>query len=131
MAIYNPRLNKVFMIEIDKISQETIKLVEDEVIVYKNDNLAETKKDDGFFTITDLTKILKCSRYRIMQLYSTEELPLQKYKNRYVISRNELSEWMAYKEQEEKERQKQMLISSCIGIVILLIMIVGLLVVFF
>ena len=66
-----------------------------------------------------------------MQLYSTEELPLQKYKNRYVISRNELSEWMAYKEQEKKERQKQMLISSCIGIVILLIMIVGLLVVFF
>lgn len=131
LAIYNPRLNKVFMIEIDKISQETIKLVEDEVIVYKNDNLAETKKDDGFFTITDLTKILKCSRYRIVQLYSTEELPLQKYKNRYVISRNELSEWMAYKEQEKKERQKQMLISSCIGIVILLIMIVGLLVVFF
>ena len=40
-----------------------------------------------------------------MQLYSTEELPLQKYKNRYVISRKELSEWMAYKEQEKKERQ--------------------------
>lgn len=124
LAIYNPRLNKVFMIEIDKISQEIIKLVEDEVIVYKNDNLAETKKDDGFFTITDLTKILKCSRYRIMQLYSTEELPLQKYKNKYVISRNELSEWMAYKEQEEKEEQRKLLIFTGVGIIIAVIMII-------
>lgn len=66
-----------------------------------------------------------------MQLYSMEGLPLQKYKNKYVIHSNELSEWMVYKEQEERKRQKQMLISSCIGIVILLIMTVGLLVVFF
>lgn len=49
-----------------------------------------------------------------MQLYSMEGLPLQKYKNKYVIHSNELSEWMVYKEQEERKRQKQMLISSCI-----------------
>lgn len=131
LAIYNPRLNKVFIINIDEISDETIKLVEDDVIVYRKDNSMQLKNNEKFFTITDLTKILGCSRYRIMQLYSMEGLPLQKYKNKYVIHSNELSEWMVYKEQEERKRQKQMLISSCIGIVILLIMIVGLLVVFF
>ena len=66
-----------------------------------------------------------------MQLYSMEGLPLQKYKNKYVIHSNELSEWMVYKEQEEKKRQRQMLISNCIGILIVLIMIMGLLGVFF
>lgn len=131
LAIYNPRLNKVFIINIDEISDETIKLVEDDVIVYRKDNSMQLKNNEKFFTITDLTKILGCSRYRIMQLYSMEGLPLQKYKNKYVIHSNELSEWMVYKEQEERKRKKQMLISSCIGIVILLIMIVGLLVVFF
>ncbi len=90
LAIYNPRLNEIFMIEIDKISKETIKLVEDEVIVYDKDNSGKVIKDKEFFTITDLTKILKCSRYRVMQLYSMEDLPLKKYKNKYVISKNEL-----------------------------------------
>ena len=59
-----------------------------------------------------------------MQLYSTEELPLQKYKNKYVISRNELSEWMAYKEQEEKEEQRKLLIFTGVGIIIAVIMII-------
>lgn len=123
LAIYNPRLNKVFIINIDEISDETIKLVEDDVIVYRKDNSMQLKNNEKFFTITDLTKILGCSRYRIMQLYSMEGLPLQKYKNKYVIHSNELSEWMAYKEQEEKERQRQMLIFNCVGTVIVLIMI--------
>lgn len=123
LGIFNPRLNKVFLIDIDKISEETIKLVENEVIGYKTDNSDGLKNDEEFFTITDLTKILKCSRYKIMQLYSNEGLPLEKCKNKYVITRNELLEWMAYKEQEEKEKQKQMLIFNCVGTVIVLIMI--------
>lgn len=125
LAIYNPRLNKVFMININDISEETIERVEDEVMDYKKDILGELKNEE-FFTITDLTKILKCSRYRVMQLYSTEELPLQKYKNKYIIGRNELSKWMEYKEQEEKKRQKHMLIFNCIGTASILIMIIGL-----
>lgn len=123
LGIFNPRLNKVFLIDIDKISEETIKLVENEVIGYETDNSDGLKNDEEFFTITDLTKILKCSRYKIMQLYSNEGLPLEKCKNKYVITRNELLEWMAYKEQEEKEKQKQMLIFNCVGTVIVLIMI--------
>lgn len=125
LAIYNPRLNKVFMINIDEINKETIKLVEDEVIGYGKDNSDELKSDEEILTITDLTKILECSRYRIMKLYSMEELPLRKYKNKYVISKNELLEWLEYKEQERKEKQKQMLIISCIGTIILLIVIIG------
>lgn len=123
LAIYNPRLNKVFIINIDKISEETIKLVENEVIGYKKDNSDGLKNDEEFFTITDLTKILKCSRYKVMQLYSNEGLPLKKCKNKYVLTRNELLEWKAYKEQEEKEKQKQMLIFNCVGTIIALIMI--------
>lgn len=123
LGIFNPRLNKVFLIDIDKISEETIKLVENEVIGYKKDNSDGLKNDEEFFTITDLTKILKCSRYKVMQLYSNEGLPLKKCKNKYVLTRNELLEWMVYKEQEEKEKQKQMLIFNCVGMVIVLIMI--------
>lgn len=130
LGIFNPRLNKVFIIEIEKISRECIKAVENEVIGYNADNSNKLKDNREVFTVTDLTKILKCSRYRVMQLYSTEDLPLQKVKNKYVIGKNELLEWIAQKEQEEEERRKQMLIFNCVGTVILLIMIIGLVVFF-
>lgn len=130
LGIYNPRLNKVFIIEIDKISKEIIKTVEDEVIVYKKNNLKKSNISEEFLTITDLTKILKCSRYRVMQLYSTEELPLQKYKNKYVVDKNELLKWTAQKEKEEEEKRKRAKIFNYVATVILLIMIIGLVVFF-
>ena len=133
IGIYNPRLNKVFIIEVNKISDETIKNVESKVIVYRTNNFSKPYKirnDEEFFTITDLTKILKCSRYRIMQLYSIEGLPLQKMKNKYVIDKVELTEWIQEKEDEEKERKKQEMIFNCVGTCILLIMIIGLVVFF-
>lgn len=123
LGIYNPRLNKVFIIEIDKISKEIIRNVENEVIGYNVQNLSELKDNKEVFTVTDLTKILKCSRYKVMQLYSTQDLPLYKYKNKYVIGKDELFEWI---EEKEEERRKQMIVVGCVSIVIFLIMIIGL-----
>jgi hypothetical protein len=65
-----------------------------------------------------------------MQLYSTEELPLQKYKNKYVVDKNELLKWTAQKEKEEEEKRKRAKIFNCVATVILLIMIIGLVVFF-
>lgn len=58
-----------------------------------------------------------------MQLYSSERLPLRKFKNKYVINKNELDERIKHKEEKEKKIRKQVIIFNCIGTFILLIMV--------
>lgn len=102
LALYNPRLNKIYTIKIDEIDNEIITEVSNDVIGYeKNCNIEEK-----MYTVTELTNILGCSRYRVMQLYS-EGMPLIKEKNKYVISKFELEKWLQEKEEEEKEREKE------------------------
>lgn len=59
-----------------------------------------------------------------MQLYSREGLPLQKIKNKYVINKNELDEWIKQKEEKEKKLRNQVIIFNCIGTFVLLIMMI-------
>ena len=79
--------------------------------------------DEEVFTITDLTRILKCSRYRVMQLYSIEGLPLQKVKNKYVINKVDLIKWMQEKAEEERRRLKMFFVYMVIFILLLIIII--------
>ena len=80
-------------------------------------------------SVLNTSNISSC--FDVLMLYDYQNLDMdenvfvecQKYKNKYVISRNELSEWMAYKEQEEKEEQRKWLISTGVVIIIAVIMI--------
>ena len=40
-----------------------------------------------------------------MQLYSVEDLPLKMVKNRYIVNKLELMEWLDEKEKERKEEK--------------------------
>lgn len=124
LAIYNPRLNKIFIIPINKISSETIKEVEEKVIGYRKvQQNNKTKYDEykDYYTITELTQILKCSRHKIMQLYSVEDLPLKMVKNRYIVNKLELMEWLDEKEKERKEEKIKNVILGVVSIVLMLI----------
>ena len=126
LAIYNSRLNKIFIIPINKISSETIKEVEEKVIGYRKvQQNNKTKYDEykDYYTITELTQILKCSRHKIMQLYSMEDLPLRMVKNRYIINKLELMEWLDEKEKDRKEEKIKNVIFGVISIILILIII--------
>ncbi len=125
LAIYNPRLNKIFIIPINKISSEIIKEVEEKVIGYRKvQQNNKTKYDEyrDYYMITELTQILKCSRHKIMQLYSIEDLPLRMVKNRYIINKLELMEWLDEKEKEWKEEKIKKLIFSVVSIILMLLL---------
>ena len=124
LAIYNPRLNKIFIIPINRINNEKIKEVEEKVIGYRKvQQNNKTKYDEykDYYTITELTQILKCSRHKIMQLYSMEDLPLKMVKNRYIVNKLKLMEWLDEKEKERKEEKIKNVILGVVSIVLMLI----------
>lgn len=126
LAIYNPRMNKIFSIDLKNISRETIENVSDEVIGF-NENINEI---ENIYTVTDLTHVLGCSRYRVMQLYS-EGLPLRKEKNKYVISKKELRIWIEQREIEEEERRKREFKCLVVASIVMLVIFIMLLLIIF
>lgn len=74
------------------------------------------------YTITDLTKIMNCSRYMIMKYYSKEGLPLKKEKNKYVIEKNAFEEWK-YKFDKKRIIQWILTLALIIFFIILVIFI--------
>ena len=125
LGIFNPKLNKVYIIEISKISENVIKEVEENIIGYNKEN-TDISETDEVYTITDLTKILGCSRYRIMKHYSESGLPLEKVKNKYVINKIDFAEWFERKIEKELNDGKitffEFLILLAVAVVLLIIL---------
>jgi|GEM_PF-809588 len=126
IGFFNPRLNTVYLKEIKDISKEVMIAVENDVIGYNGNDLeimeqtVQNKTDDKtekpvqqkeenqseILTITDLMKILDCSRYTVMKLYTEQGLPLEKKANRYQITQSAYERWVYQRQQmiEEKRR---------------------------
>lgn len=126
IGIFNPRLNCVYICDIKDISEDIISYVENEVIGYNiaNENTLTEEDVPELLTITDIMKYLKCSRSKVMNLYTSYGLPLFKEKNRYYIYTEDFIEWY---DQYEKQQKINTFISSIftvIFIVILLIIII-------
>lgn len=122
LGIFNPRLNVVYLYPIEKINDGVIKSIEEEVICYNESMNDETSKvgidDNTLYTVTELMRILGCSRYTVMKYYSQEGLPLFKYKNKYVVKRTDLLLWV--EEMKEKRRMQQAIAFVAIGIIVLI-----------
>ena len=100
------------------------KEVEEKVIGYRKvQQNNKTKYDEykDYYTITELTQILKCSRHKIMQLYSMEDLPLKMVKNRYIVHKLKLMEWLDEKEKERKEEKIKNVILGIVSVVLMLL----------
>lgn len=124
LGIFNPRLNVVYLYPIGKIDVGVIKSIEEEVICYNNESMNDkTSKvgidDNTLYTVTELTRILGCSRYTVMKYYSQEGLPLFKRKNKYVVKRTDLLLWM--EEMKEKQRRRQAIAFIAGGIIVLVL----------
>ena len=104
LGIYNPRLNCVFLKEIDQIPPETIETVSKEVIGYNGKNKTTFSSDE--LTISDVMRELQCTRYKVMKLYAEEDIPLKKINNKYYINRKDLYEWLLEREEEERKQAR-------------------------
>lgn len=111
LGIFNPRTNTVYIKEIEDIPYEIIEEVSLKVIGYTEEQLddivvneEDQDEEDIYLDMSDIMKILGCSRYMIMNYYTKQGLPLLKYKNRYYILENDLYLWM------EEQRRKRIII---------------------
>lgn len=116
LGIFNPRLNCVFLKEINQISDDVIETVSKEIIGYNSKNKKMISSDE--LTITDVMKELQCTRYMVMKYYAEEGLPLKRINNKYYISKIELYKWMMELEEDRKRQEK---IATIISLVILLV----------
>lgn len=106
IGIFNPRLNIIYLKAIKDIPKEIIEIVSSEIIGYKNNN------NDDILSVTEIMKILKCTRYKVMKYYAEKDLPLFKMNNKYYISKTKLKEWID--EQERIYRYEKIVLIICI-----------------
>ncbi len=105
IGVFNPRKNMVYLKDISEIDESILKDIETDVIGYGNrkskSNINTTSNTSSMLTITDLTRILGCSRNKVMKYYAENGLPLEKIKNRYYIDENDLEIWLESKRKTE------------------------------
>jgi len=121
IGIFNPRKNIVYEYEIENISKETIKEIEDDVIGY-NVKINNNQNNYNKLTVTDIMKIMECSRHIVMKYYSEYNLPLKKEKNKYVIDENEFYDWLEEMERLKEEQDRNIIIIIGVFIIITLLM---------
>lgn len=122
LGIFNPRTNTVYLKEIEDIPYEIIEDVSLNVIGYSEDQLDEIVVTDeeidneyeeeeevNYLDMTDIMKVLKCSRYMVMKMYNTQGLPLVKINNKYYISEEDFYNWM-----EDQRKKREWLITFII-----------------
>lgn len=56
-----------------------------------------------------------------MQLYSVEDVPLKMVKNRYIVNKLELMEWLDEKEKERKEEKIKNVILGIVSVILMLL----------
>ena len=153
LGIFNPRLNTVFVKEINDIPADVIETVENEVIGYYGNDVkiieeivstqraqveettmskAQQKKPDNVLTIADLMQVMQCSRHMVMKAYSEQGLPLKKVGSRYQITKEDFECWVYVqnkKIEEEQERRRKtkstLIIVFMVGIVIAIAILVA------
>lgn len=111
LGIFNPRMNTIYLKNVDEISDEIIDEISTEVIGYnkdtriikssKNPIKTDNNKNDVIIPLTDVMKELRCSRHMVMKYYSEQNLPLFKEQNKYYIYESDFMEW-SEKRVEEK-----------------------------
>lgn len=113
LGIFNPRKNTIYLKEIAEIDTEIIQEVEQKIIGYNNEDNSKLYQTDSLLGMSEIMKILSCTRYMVMKYYSEDNLPLIKKNNRYYINKYELECWI---QMMEEERKRQQLIAMYIGI---------------
>lgn len=131
LGVFNPRQNCVYLKEIADVSSEVITKVSTDVIGYNQSStgnkLDEDSLRDEMLSLTDVMRILSCSRYTVMKYLSEDNLPLTKTKNRYMISRNDLQVWLEAKAEQERRQRK----AQFIGIMIIIIIAIAFILFYF
>lgn len=122
LGIFNPRLNCAFLKRVEEIPEDTIKIVSNEVIGYKNKAGKMVSSDN--LTIADIMQELQCTRYAVMKYYTESGLPLKKINNKYYIKELEFYGWLIEMEEEQKKRRRNAFIFSAIAVLITAIILI-------
>ena len=113
---------KEFFQNYRKKIKEVIDEISTEVIGYgKEVNSKKESIQNRRLEMSEIMKMLGCTRYKIMKMYAEQDLPLKKEKNKYYIEAIDLIEWV----EEQKRLQKQRILYSTIfAIAMIVIMII-------
>ena len=127
LGVYNPRTNKVYLKDVEDISQEVIDEVSSDVIGYKINKISSNEdnnlNEDTYLDIKEIMNVLGCSKYMVMKLYNTQSLPLVKKGNKYYISKKNLILWLEWRKREADRRRKTTALIIILGALAYLIVI--------
>ncbi len=119
LGIYNPRLNKIYRIRIDSISNDIVKEVSDKVICY-----GKNKTDTSdLLTIQDIMKDQNVTRNTVMKWYTHGDLPLFKKGNRYYINRGKYYMWITDMQERQKKDFRITIIAYILSIIVIAILV--------
>lgn len=123
LGIFNPRLNKVYTIDIDNISPEIILEVRNNIIGYGLHKINTGKRPkapkhkETFLSATDVAEILGVSKSKVYNLIRKNEIVAQKQGNRYIISPDAVEEYLEIM----KMRKRNAIMISVITVLAMLV----------
>lgn len=110
LGLFNPRLNKVYILSIDKIESNLIVEVEKDVIGYTNKKAKKDNELNGsmfiekeYFTAADVARMLNRSTGFVYKQIRMGYLPAKKVKNKYQIDKLDFLKYL------ENIKRKQMI----------------------
>lgn len=126
LGIFNPRLNKVYTINISNISDNIIEEVSTNVLGYnvrksyiqKKMDMDKNVYTDCCVTVSEVVERLNISKTAVYKLIRSEKLLAEKKGNKYYVSISSLEE---YEEQLEKQR-RWALISGVVTIILIVLL---------
>lgn len=108
IGIFNPRLNALWTKQISDVPHEVIAEIKRDVIGYNHSNQRSKKAttssvntNSRMLDMTEIMRILGCTRYMVTKYHTQMGLPLIKIKNKYYTYEEDLFEWI------EQQRQIQ------------------------
>lgn len=120
LGVFNPRQNCIYLKDIGDIPDDIITEVASVVIGYKNKDVKGKvlQQDNGLLSMAEIMRLLSCSRHMVMKYYAENNLPLIKFRNRYMISVDDLAVWV---EKMAAAKQRRARASAIVGITVIVV----------
>ncbi len=128
IGIFNPRLNTLWTKQICDVPHEVINEIKKDVIGYTHDNQRPKKIaansvniNSKMLDMTEIMRILGCSRYMVTKYHTQMGLPLIKIKNKYYAYEEDLFEWVEQQRQIQARKDRTTFAVAILAVILALI----------
>lgn len=114
IGFYNPRLNVVYVCDIESISSDVIKAIEDDVICYNHKHQSAKLSSDlsnapspvsdkkSFYSVADICNLTGCKKSEVYSDIRMGNLKATKKGNKYVVDEQEYKRYLEYIKAKQK-----------------------------